>query len=50
MNKIDEVIEQLQCAEINCDNVVVLGTGFAAFVKAQIATAIEMLEKINGTN
>ena len=41
---IGDVIEQLQCAKINCDNVKKIGPGFVDFVKTQIQDAIEMLE------
>lgn len=43
MAKIEEAIEMLQCAEINCDNVKKLGTFFADAVKLQIQEAIKLL-------
>lgn len=43
MPKIDEAIEMLQCAEINCDNVPKLGTEFAKVVKMQIQEAMKLL-------
>jgi hypothetical protein len=45
MNNVEEVIEQLRCAEINCDNA--KATGHAVFidvVKAQIREALKLLE------
>lgn len=45
MAKVDEAIEMLQCAEINCDNVKKLGTSFVELVKSQIQDAIKLLEE-----
>jgi hypothetical protein len=50
VNKIDEAIEQLMCAEINCDNGKVLGPVMFEAVKMQIQEAIKILKeaKANG--
>lgn len=48
MKKIDEAIEMLQCAEINCDNVKRIGTPFVDMVKFQIQEAIKMLKAPDG--
>jgi len=41
---IDKAIEELQCAEINCDNVKKLGAFFVDAVKMQIQEALKLLE------
>ena len=46
----EEIIELLQCASINCDNVKKIGIQFADFVKIQIDEAIEKLEKLTKEN
>lgn len=43
MGNIDEAIEQLQCAEINCDNVARIGWPAAKLAKMQIQEAIKLL-------
>lgn len=51
MSKIDEVIEQLRCAEINCDNAKKTGLPvFVDVVKAQVQEALKLLEEaeVNG--
>lgn len=46
MTRIDQVIEQLRCAAINCDNTKKIGIQFVDFVKAQIEDGIKMLEEM----
>lgn len=41
--QIEEAIEMLQCAEINCDNAKKLGIGFVELVKSQIQDALKLL-------
>jgi F420-dependent methylenetetrahydromethanopterin dehydrogenase len=38
-----EIIEQLECALINCDNIAVLGSVGVKLVKMQIQEAINLL-------
>lgn len=44
MDRIQQAIEQLQCAEINCDNVKRIGPVAAEMAKMQIQEAIKLLE------
>jgi hypothetical protein len=44
---IEAVIEQLECAKINCDNVKTVGPKMAEFVKIQIQDAIQMLIELD---
>ena len=41
----DKAIEFLECAKINCDNVLKLGLALLPVVKEQIQWAIDELEK-----
>jgi hypothetical protein len=46
VSKIDEAIEQLMCAEINCDNGKRLGPVMFEAVKMQIQEAIKILKEV----
>jgi hypothetical protein len=46
--RIEEAINQLRCAEINCDNVKKLGPVMADVVKLQVQTALKFLLEIQG--
>lgn len=51
MSKIGEAIEQLRCAEINCDNATKTGQPvFMKVVQKQVQEAIKLLEEsvLNG--
>jgi hypothetical protein len=41
-----EAIEQLRCAEINCDNVKKIGPVMADLVKVQVQSALKFLLEI----
>ena len=43
-----DVIEMLECALYNCDNVKKAGLPFVDIVKMQIQSAIDMLEESEG--
>ena len=45
MSKVLDAIEQLECADYNCDNIKRAGLGFVDIVKAQIRSAIKLLEE-----
>jgi hypothetical protein len=48
MSNIDEAIEQLRCAEINCDNATKTGQPvFVHVVKKQVQEALKLLEDAN---
>jgi hypothetical protein len=40
----EDVLEQLRCAEINCDNIKKAGLIYVEVVKMQIKEAIKLLE------
>jgi hypothetical protein len=45
--KIDEIVEQLECALINCDNIKKVGTALIDLVKLQIQEALKLLREDN---
>jgi hypothetical protein len=42
-SKIEETIETIRCAEINCDNIKKVGLPFVEIVKMQLAEALKLL-------